>query len=64
MEPGYVVDHGYGLVYPSAWIAGLPEWSRWTGLKLRHKTKVPVTTFRCLHCGRLESFAMPGKWPG
>lgn len=65
MERGYVLDHGYGTTaYPSAWIVGLPEWSRWTGLKLRRKTKLPVTTYRCPNCGRLESFAMPGKWPG
>jgi hypothetical protein len=64
MERGYVVDHGYGAIYPSAWVAGLPEWSRWTGLKLRRKPKLPIATYRCPGCGRLESFATSDKWPG
>jgi len=63
MERGYMVDHSYGSAYPTAWVEGHPEWSRWSGLRLKGKVKVPVTTFRCPQCGRLESFAWPGKWP-
>lgn len=59
MEPGYIIDNGYERFTVAAWVAGLPERSVWTGLKLRKKVKVPVTTFRCPHCGRLESFAAP-----
>jgi hypothetical protein len=59
MEPGYILDQGYGTVSPSAWVAGRPERSRWTGLKLRGKDRLPVTTFRCPKCARLESFAWP-----
>jgi hypothetical protein len=32
-------------------------------MKLKGKPKMPVTTFRCPRCGRLDSFARPGKWP-
>ena len=63
MEPGYFVDHGYGAIYPTAWVPGVPKWSKWLGLKLKGKTKMPVTTLRCPQCGRLESFAHPGSWP-
>ena len=63
MEPGYLVDHGHGVAYPAAWVAGVPEWSRWFGLKVKRKDKVPVTTFRCPRCGRLDSFGRPGAWP-
>jgi hypothetical protein len=63
MEHGHIVDHGYGAIYPIAWVAGAVEWSRWVGMKLKGKTKMPVTTFRCPRCGRLDSFARPGKWP-
>ena len=63
MERGFVVDHAYYSSYPSSWVAGLVEWSRWSGLKIKGREKLPVTTFRCPRCGRLESFAMPGKWP-
>lgn len=64
MEPGFLLDHGHGAVFPTAWVAGAAEWSRWRGTKVKGKEKLPVTTFRCTSCGRLESFANPGKWPG
>jgi hypothetical protein len=64
LDRGYLVDHGYGVTYPVAWVAGKPEWSRWTGLKLKNRRKMPVTTLRCPRCGRLESFALDGPWPG
>lgn len=63
MDRGYLVDHGYGTVYPLAWAAGFPKWSRWLGLTLKKKDKVPVATFRCPRCGRLDSFAESGEWP-
>jgi hypothetical protein len=63
LERGYLLDHGYGLTYPAAWVAGEPEWSRWSGLKLKNKQKMPVITLRCPRCGRLESFALDGPWP-
>ena len=63
MEGGYLVDHGYGAVYPVAWAAGVPRWSRWLGLRIRNDEKMPVVTYRCPQCGRLDSVAQPGKWP-
>ena len=62
MEAGYIVDHSYGAVYPSAWVSGMPDWSRFFGLKLRGRTKMPLTAFRCPKCGRVESYAWPGEW--
>ena len=59
MEPGYVIDEGYGTRSVANWVAGEPERSIWTGLKLRGKSKVAVTTYRCRRCGYLESYA-PG----
>jgi len=29
----------------------------WTGLKLRGKDKLAITTYRCGRCGYLESYA-------
>jgi len=57
MEPGYIVDEGYGKRTVANWIAGAPERSIWTGLKTRGKDKLDVTTFRCRRCGYLESYA-------
>jgi len=59
MEPGYVIDEGYGTRTVANWVAGEPERSIWTGLKLRGKSKVAVTSYRCRRCGYLESYA-PG----
>ena len=39
------------------WVEGEPQYSIWTGLKLRGKERLPVTTYRCSRCGFLESYA-------
>ena len=57
MEPGYVIDEGYGTRTVANWVSGEPERSIWTGLKLRGKEKLSVTTYRCRRCGYLESYA-------
>jgi hypothetical protein len=63
MEQGFLVDHGYAMIFPAAWGAGVPKWSRWSGLKLARKDKIPVGAFRCPTCNRIELFALPGTWP-
>lgn len=60
MEPGFVLDRSSDGASVSTWVGGLPERGRWTGLKLKGRTQLPVTTFRCPHCGCLESFAPTG----
>ena len=57
MEVGFVVDEGYGTRMVAKWVAGEPERSMWTGLKLRGKAKQDVVTYRCKRCGYLESYA-------
>ena len=57
MEVGFIVDEGYGTRTVSKWIGGAPEPSVWTGLKVRHKTKHDIRTYRCARCGYLESYA-------
>jgi len=57
MEAGFVVDEGYGTHTVAKWIGGEPVRSIWTGLKLRGKEKLDVTTYRCRRCGYLESYA-------
>jgi hypothetical protein len=57
MEPGYVLDEGYGKRGPAKWIDGLPKLSIWTGLKLRGHRRIEVATYRCRACGYLESYA-------
>lgn len=57
MEPGYMVDEGYGTRSVAKWVAGEPVKSMWTGLKLRGRDKLDVSTYRCRRCGYLESYA-------
>ncbi len=58
MESGYIVDVGYGSTNVPKWVAGEPSRSFWaSGLKLRGKEQLEVTTYRCSRCGYLESYA-------
>ena len=57
MAQGYTVDVGYGATAVPKWVEGEPERSIWTGLKLRRKEQLAVTTYRCQRCGYLESYA-------
>ena len=59
MELGVIIDVGYGAVTQSSWVDGEPEKSIWTGLKLKGRVRIPVITYRCPHCGYLESYAPP-----
>ena len=58
-ELGVIIDVGYGAVTQSSWVDGAPEKSIWTGLKLKGRVRIPVITYRCPHCGYLESYAPP-----
>jgi hypothetical protein len=63
MEQGYVPDRGDSyLAGIQAWVAGEPEKSAWTGIKLKGRQLIPVTTFRCTRCGYLESHAVLPKF--
>ena len=57
MEPGFILDEGYGKIGPEKWVEGTPQFSIWTGLKLRGKDRLQVTSYRCRRCGYLESYA-------
>jgi hypothetical protein len=59
MEQGFLVDQGYGTVTVGDWVSGEPVKSIWTGLKLKGRTRLKVSTWRCRRCGFLESYA-PG----
>lgn len=57
MEPGFVVDHTYGAVETSTWASGRPEYSGWSGMKMKGRQCYNVVTYRCMRCGLLESYA-------
>jgi len=57
MERGFIIDEGHGKRTVQRFILGEPEKSVWTGLKIRGKDKLDVTTYRCRRCGYLENYA-------
>lgn len=56
MDEGFILDNTYGSRIQSEWIEGPPERSKWTGIKIKGRAHLPVTTFRCEGCGYLESY--------
>ena len=62
MEPGFVADKGhYSVPDTQQWVEGTPERSFWSGLKLKDRQVLPVSTYRCERCGWLESYAAPAS---
>lgn len=57
MELGFVLDSTYGKLLQSKWVEGMPVKSFLAGLRLRGKRQLTITTFRCMSCGYLESYA-------
>jgi len=60
LEDGFILDNTHGARLQSEWISGPPERSRWTGIKVKGRRQLPVTTFRCVRCGYLESYTPQG----
>jgi hypothetical protein len=57
MEEGYISDQGAKSVHFSVWVSGQPQKQFFGGLDLDGKTTINITTFRCMACGFLESYA-------
>ena len=57
MEEGYIIDNTYGGRVVSTWIAGAPEKSYWTGLRVKQRRAHSTESWRCTACGYLETYA-------
>ncbi len=57
MEQGFTLDLAHSAYRQAEWIAGAPEKSFWTGIKVKGKIRLPIVTWRCARCGYLESYA-------
>jgi predicted nucleic-acid-binding Zn-ribbon protein len=64
MTKGFVADYNYGesqnTVIQSVWVEGEFK-SNWLGAKIKDNKKFLMTTFRCINCGFLESYATEEK---
>ena len=64
MEPGYLLDQGYGLldqghgkILVNRWATGEPHPSWLFGLRTEDQTVREVKGWRCTECGFLEMYA-------
>jgi hypothetical protein len=60
MVPGFIRDRAAGGAnLQSKWVEGTPTPSVWFDerVQLEGRAPAPVTTFRCVACGYLESYA-------
>jgi Domain of unknown function (DUF6487) len=61
MEEGFIINYSHAAAVPSTWIAGRPERSVWIGidlgLNLKGRQRIAITTYRCIGCGFMESYA-------
>lgn len=67
MEPGFIPDLGRSAIYQAIWYPGEPQGQedKLLGFNLAPEGAVevdlgegkPITSFRCVNCGRLELFA-------
>jgi hypothetical protein len=57
MQEGVVVDLGYAGVLQSMWVEDQASSSGSAGTVDNHKRKIKTSTYRCLGCGFLDSYA-------
>jgi hypothetical protein len=58
MVAGYLLEAGdHNARTVTQWVEGAPEKNFWTGLKLKNRDVMAVSTYRCPNCGYLESYA-------
>ena len=62
MEPGFILDSGYGHTGASTWVEGELGTRPWAA-QLEGRDRIALTTYRCPGCGYLESYAQPEE-PG
>ena len=70
LEPGFIPDASYAVVFQTQWHPGTPEDKRFLGFKpqtmlgkevpaIKHDSEhmLPITAYRCVGCGAVKLFA-------
>lgn len=57
MSRGFIADDALQAIHVSRWVEGEPERSLLWGTKAPRAKSLHVTTYRCMACGFLESYA-------
>jgi len=63
MDAGLMLDRTHGGSEQPMWIKGTADKGIFGLIKVRDRERLPVVTFRCPKCGRLESFARTPAGP-
>ena len=64
MQRGFLLERGHqDRRAGTQWVEGTPERSFWSGLRIKNRLVLPVTTYRCESCGYLASYARPEPLP-
>ena len=58
MEEGFLPDFTHARILQQGWAKGIPR-DGFLGIKARRSDLIAVSTYRCVVCGYLESFAGP-----
>lgn len=65
MQAGFLLERGdRDRRGGTQWVEGAPERSFWTGLRIKNRLVLPVTTYRCESCGYLASYARTERFGG
>jgi hypothetical protein len=56
-QEGFLLDSSHNAVRVGHWAEGVPEYWILRVLKMRGRRKLPIQSWRCMRCGKLESFA-------
>lgn len=60
MAGGFLVTKdSNGWHCATQWVEGEADKSVWTGLKVKDRTVLPLTTYRCGRCALVETYAEP-----
>lgn len=57
MEEGFTLEDNLERRVVSAWYRGKPVKGFFQGVKIAKLPRIPIQTWRCTACGRLESYA-------
>lgn len=57
MDGGFLLETTQGGYAATQWVAGPPEKSFWTGLKLKRRKQITVYAWRCPGCTQVRLYA-------
>ena len=57
LEGGYMLTMGNPGAAVTKWVEGAPQWSAWSGLKVKGRRQLPIYAWRCPSCCEVRLYA-------